>query len=290
MKNRFYTLLISFFACVGGVFADSTIEDGVYYISCTKLEGWLGLGAYHNVDPYIYYVTDGGDMTEDAYWVVTNTQSGYTFRNQATGQLLVYTPDRVDQFYKYMTLADEPLGDDSEYWNIIPGTDGAYSVQSTIATGYYWNLRSGTNMLGTYMGSSGTGQNERYVFNKADDIPVSFPEIEHEYVDLDLPSGTLWATCNVGAYKPEEYGYYFAWGETQTKDKYVDGNYKFFSNGKVLKYNATDGMTELLADDDVSTVAFGEGWQTPSKEQWDELLNSSNTTIVWTKENGVNGK
>ena len=42
----------------------------------------------------------------------------------------------------------------------------------------------------------------------------------HEYVDLGLPSGTLWATCNVGASKPEDYGDYFAWGETKKKDVY----------------------------------------------------------------------
>ena len=49
----------------------------------------------------------------------------------------------------------------------------------------------------------------------------------HEYVDLGLPSGTLWATCNVGASKPEEYGDYFAWGETQPKSNYHWNTYKW---------------------------------------------------------------
>ena len=49
----------------------------------------------------------------------------------------------------------------------------------------------------------------------------------HEYVDLGLPSGTLWATCNVGASKPEEYGDYFAWGETKPKDDYSWETYKW---------------------------------------------------------------
>ena len=62
----------------------------------------------------------------------------------------------------------------------------------------------------------------------------------HEYVDLGLPSGTLWATCNVGANKPEEYGDYFAWGETEPKSTYTKANYKWFSNGddhNITKYN-----------------------------------------------------
>lgn len=295
MKNRISTLLTCLFVCAGwfptAAFADAAIEDGVYYISNLTTEGYLGLGTYHNVDPYIYYVANGSEITEDGWWIVTNTRSGYTFRNRATNQLLVFTYGRVDQYYKYMILADESLGDHSEYWNIIEGDDGAYCIQSAYDTDYYWNLRSGTNMMGTYRGSWGNGGNERYVFHNEDEYAQEpFPEIEHQYVDLDLPSGTLWATCNVGAYNPEDYGFYFAWGETKTKAKYVDGNYKFFSGGQVTKYNATDGMTELLADDDVAVAAYGEGWQTPSKAQWDELLNSSNTTIEWTKVNGVNGK
>ncbi len=203
MRRNYYYLLISLFACLGlfpsAVHADSPIEDGVYYISNTNLEGWLGLGSYHNADPYIYYVTGGQDKTEDAYWIVTNTRSGYTFRNEATGDLLVFTYDRQDQYYKYMTLASESPGDHSEYWNIIQGGDGAYSVQSTIDTDYYWNLRSGSNMLGTYKGSSGNSANERYLFFKKEDgpdpgddpdpigptdeyTPIKFPEALHVYL------------------------------------------------------------------------------------------------------------
>jgi len=170
MNNRLFILFFCLFARLGSfspaAYADAPIEDGVYYISNTALDGYLGLGAYHNVDPYIYYVTDGQEKTADAYWVITNTRSGYTFRNEATGQLLVFTTERVDQYYKYMTLATESLDDHSEFWNIIQGDDGAYSIQSVVNTEYYWNLRGGTNMMGTYRGSSGTAQNERYVFHK----------------------------------------------------------------------------------------------------------------------------
>ncbi|MBO7068223.1 MAG: CotH kinase family protein [Bacteroidaceae bacterium] len=193
MKTRFSFLYIIFLGCIFDVFADTPIEDGVYYISNATQDGYLGLGKYHDVDPYIYYVTDGQDKTADAYWVITNTRSGYTFCNEATGELLVFTSDRVDQYYKYMTLASEAPEDHSQFWNIIEGADGAFCIQSTIATEYYWNLRNGTNMMGTYSGSNGTNWNERYVFHKKEDKPdpgtepdpearPSFPEALHVYL------------------------------------------------------------------------------------------------------------
>ena len=52
----------------------------------------------------------------------------------------------------------------------------------------------------------------------------------HEWVDLGLPSGTLWATCNIGANAPEDYGDYFAWGETKPKDNYDLNNYKWYNH------------------------------------------------------------
>ena len=195
MKNRYLKLLFTFIlACLGcfsqQALADAPIPDGVYYISCTKQEGFLGLGAYHNVDPYIYYVTEETERTADAYWIVTNTRSGYTFRNEASGELLVYTTGRSDRYYKYMTLASESLGDHSEFWNIILGDDGAFSIQSTIATGYYWNLRAGTNMMGTYSGSNGQSPNERFLFHTKDGSPDPGPQpepLEGEYAPITFP-------------------------------------------------------------------------------------------------------
>ena len=122
----------------------------------------------------------------------------------------------------------------------------------------------------------------------------------HEWVDLALPSGTLWATCNVGASKPESYGDYYAWGETKTKSVYDWETYKY-ANGddyhKLTKYccnsengdnGFTDNLTTLQAGDDPAASNWGGGWQTPSKAQWDELL--SNTTNEWTTQNGVMGR
>ena len=123
----------------------------------------------------------------------------------------------------------------------------------------------------------------------------------HEWVDLGLPSGTLWATCNIGATSPEEYGDYFAWGETEPKENNVWGTYKYCKgDDKTMTkycpqsdygYNGfTDNLTELLAEDDAATANWGSGWQMPSFDQIDELCNSSYTTTKWTTRNGVYGQ
>lgn len=118
----------------------------------------------------------------------------------------------------------------------------------------------------------------------------------HEYVDLGLPSGTLWATCNVGANKPEEYGDYFAWGETKPKKTYNFDNYKWGDgDGNVTKYceysicGTVDNKTELLPEDDAATANWGSSWRMPSLTQIKELFDSGNTTSKWTTQNGVNG-
>ena len=117
-----------------------------------------------------------------------------------------------------------------------------------------------------------------------------------EYVDLGLPSGTLWATCNVGANKPEEYGDYFAWGETVTKEAYGNGNYKWYEteNTTITKYctdsrqGTVDNKTEILSEDDAATANWGSDWCMPSLDQINELCNSDYTTIEWIVQDEVN--
>ena len=115
------------------------------------------------------------------------------------------------------------------------------------------------------------------------------------YVDLDLPSKTLWAICNIGASSPEEYGDYFAWGETMGyNDGYTFNWANYFDtedDGSTFKkYNNNGGLTELELEDDAAYVNWGPAWRIPSKEQFDELINSSNTKTVWMEQNGVYGR
>jgi hypothetical protein len=112
-----------------------------------------------------------------------------------------------------------------------------------------------------------------------EETTVSFRGRAHinDYVDLGLPSGLLWATCNVGADSPEDYGDYFAWGETTPKDTYTEENYTYSENPAILPSNH-----------DAATANWGPDWRMPTKEEWQELYN--NTTHTWTTQNGVNGR
>ena len=109
----------------------------------------------------------------------------------------------------------------------------------------------------------------------------------HEYVDLGLPSGLKWATCNVGATKPEEYGDYFAWGEVEPKEFYVWSNYKYsIGETQMLKYSPRiDHNTELDIDDDVAIVNWGDSWRIPTYEELMELR--TNCVWRWINKNGI---
>ncbi len=106
----------------------------------------------------------------------------------------------------------------------------------------------------------------------------------HEWVDLGLPSGTKWATCNVGATSPEYYGDFFAWGETTSKATYSEENYKYayghigYSKYCRIPYDSVDndGLTTLEAIDDAATANWGAGWRMPTREEMKELYFSCN--------------
>ena len=123
----------------------------------------------------------------------------------------------------------------------------------------------------------------------------------HEYVDLGLPSGTLWATKVVGG----DNSLYFQWGDIEgwTAEQinngekafdYYGSDYKWnegeltCDGSSMTKYNATDGKTVLDLEDDAVHVHMGGDWHMPTKEQWEEL--TVNTTSTWTTQNGVNGR
>ena len=122
---------------------------------------------------------------------------------------------------------------------------------------------------------------------------------EFKYVDLELPSGTLWATCNVGADKPSDYGMYFQWGDTSGYEAYKVGtgdgkkkfapdssDYKWYSGSTFTKYT-TPGAT-LDLEDDAAHVHMGGDWHMPRPTQIQELLD--NTTNTWVTMNDENGR
>lgn len=116
----------------------------------------------------------------------------------------------------------------------------------------------------------------------------------YEYVDLGLPSGTLWATCNVGASKPEEYGMYFAWGETKgyTSEQVFGGERSFDQD----TYNAGSAVSisdDLTLSQDAPHTYMRGDWRMPTQREFNELINSSYTTTTWTSDyngTGVAGR
>ncbi|MBO4587837.1 MAG: hypothetical protein J5711_02920 [Bacteroidales bacterium] len=120
---------------------------------------------------------------------------------------------------------------------------------------------------------------------------------EAEWVDLGLPSGLLWAKCNLGATTPEKFGDYYAWGETLPKNEYSMATYSYYNqegeNYTLNKYNTqeseglADSLTVLEAADDAATSLLGDGARIPTVAEWQELLD--NTTAEWTQQNGAQG-
>ena len=111
----------------------------------------------------------------------------------------------------------------------------------------------------------------------------------HEYVDLGLPSGLKWATCNVGADSPEGYGNYYAWGETTTKSTYTEDNSLTYglSISQLQSQGYIDGSGNLTPSHDAATANWGGSWRMPTKAELEELLDEC--TWTWTTQNGVNG-
>ncbi len=147
--------------------------------------------------------------------------------------------------------------------------------------------------------SDGNTDNPRTITVTQDStFTAVFEEITPEYVDLGLPSGTLWATCNVGATAPEQAGDYFAWGETEPKENYDwtnEGDYKWGVakwNGEtyegMTKYNNEDGLLTLEAADDAATANWGGKWRTPTQKEMQELLDECQRD--WTTDYNGTGK
>ena len=121
----------------------------------------------------------------------------------------------------------------------------------------------------------------------------------HEYVDLGLPSGIKWATVNVGALRPDDYGKYYSWGEAENKaGNHYWTNYKWGSYDSLSKYcnddriGTVDNKSQLELEDDAARANWGGKWRMPTKEELEELRdNCTWTWHQWPNPNGgaVNG-
>lgn len=144
-----------------------------------------------------------------------------------------------------------------------------------------------------------TNKSTTFSTTNATIMPEKYVEKTYEYVDLGLPSGILWAKCNIGADTETDAGLYFQWGDTRgytadqvRVDKIFDwAHYKFGTRDNLTKYNSTDGLTTLQLVDDAAYANMGEDWKVPTEVQYLEL--KENTTNTWVdnyNNTGVSGR
>lgn len=145
------------------------------------------------------------------------------------------------------------------------------------------NTRTESSNGGNGSSNDNGSQSGNIPENNSSVLYYSGKERGHSYVDLGLPSGTLWATCNVGAAAPQDYGYYYAWGEVepQANKEYSWVSYKYGNSSSLIKYNSdarygkdgfVDNKATLDIEDDAANVNWGGKWRMPTRIQQDELL------------------
>ena len=145
-----------------------------------------------------------------------------------------------------------------KYYKVTPCNE---DIMGTVFKGYCTYLNIDLYIKDGISDSFGLADNQ----SKTTKTSATFGTLNgHDWVDLGLPSGTKWATCNIGATAPEKPGNLYAWGESVTKSSYSNSNYSL--NGKYVK--EISGNKSM----DTATKLWGEGWRMPTHEEFEELL------------------
>lgn len=195
----------------------------------------------------------------------------------------------------------------NEEWGVVTGS-GTYingttvNIEAVPTSGYYFIKWSDDVMSNPRMVTVSSELTLYALFssNPNDSTPYN-PD---DWVDLGLPSGLLWAKCDLGATTPEEYGNHYAWGETQPKSNYNKYNYQWYNWDEsdpgqffhITKYcqdpwhgynNYTDNFTTIQPEDDAATMTHGQGARIPTRDEWNELRFKCRKELV--SQNGVQG-
>ena len=275
----------------GGKFT-SNINGGSIFLPAAgdrNDSGLHGAGAYGNN----WSSTQSPSYSDCAYYLFSTVYGGWLYSSRYYGQSV--RPIYVGDTYKALALSKSNV-------EIIAGRRS--TVEITSGSGYYKVSSSAPNVAeaslsgstitikGVAVGlavivvtdtKSGSSQ---YIIANVKQSYLTCPDNHHPHaIDLGLPSGTLWACCNVEADTPEGYGGYYAWGETETKSTYTWSTYTHCDG---YPSNCHDLGSDIAGTEyDVAHVKWGGSWVMPSEAQFDELIN--NCTYEWTTVNGVNG-
>jgi len=261
----------------------------------------------YNADTYIFDNQDiGSDISQGDYDVAFSrwgndfampTQAQVTeLLNECEYEWGVYNGIQGAYFTgtngkKIFLPADGNRWDGDSHWNV---EFGGYYWTSTQNPNRSWhayglNFTSASAIINSNDRSS--GQMVRPIMKKKE---TTCPDANHPHM-IDLGIGTMWACCNVGASSPEQYGNYYAWGETQPKSVYNWDTYRYGSDYDELtkyctksSYGRVDNKTVLDASDDAATANWGAPWRMPTLAECQDLVNKCSSE--WTTVNGVYGR
>ena len=271
----------------------SNLSPNQEYIACPMVK-WNGIDLIASphkgftLEPFVVQITSfkqtGSHYSPGEYY---NEGRYYDYKYDVATTVEIESLDGVSDWgYVYM----DPYGKIKHISLMGYGTsytDTRYS--------YYRNEAKSTACLYGYVKYQGDSE---YYYDDPQEYPLEYsvhtcPDDHHPHaIDLGLPSGTKWACCNVGASSPEQYGGYYAWGETSEKSYYDWTTYAYFSNKDGDGYVESDEFINIGSDIagtqyDVAHVRMGGSWRMPSYEQIKELID--NCTRTETQQNGVNG-
>lgn len=258
--------------------ADSALDYELYYATSTNAT--RNFTFTHKMALVKWTIKVNGAANGDHCDIVLSGSGLQNFAtlNPATGSL---TPSQKSGTDGKITLKDVTLT------NASGGTDLFLVVPPcTCSSGVTANLTmtSGSNSGKLAIGKLGDGSAFSLAENKYYTASNEFTLLPGADADLGLPSGTIWATCNLGASSPEEYGNYYAWGETTG---YTDGHSFWWESYSMCgidpfltKYNynssygTVDNKTTLETTDDAAYMATSGVWRMPTQAEWNELLDA----------------
>ena len=213
----------------------------------------------------------------------TVTASGYSVGNCG----LCYSELPNPTVSSYITSDQVGTGTfTSTMSGLEPGTKYYVRAYATTSSGTLYGEQKEFTTLGDNNGGDDDDDDDN---GDGNDGPTTGTINGHEWVDLGLPSGLKWATCNVGADSPEDYGNYYAWGETTTKSTYTEDNSLTYglNESQLQSQGYIDGSGNLTPSHDAATANWGGSWRMPTKTEMQELID--NCTRTWTTQNGVKG-
>ena len=198
-----------------------------------------------------------------------------------TYKALALSKSNVETFAGKSTTVEITSG--SGYYKVSSSAPNVAEASLSGSTITIKGVAAGLAVIVVTDTKSGSSQ---YIIATVKQAYLTCPDDHHPHViDLGLPSGTLWACCNVGANTPKGYGGYYAWGETDVKSTY---NWNTYIHCDGSKETCHDLGSDIAGTEyDVAHVKWGGSWVMPSEAQQDELIN--NCTYEWTTVNGVNG-